>query len=69
MKIEIETKYAIGDQVAAKETVAYVDDVPVTCEIDGILRGILPEGTLVYGGMKSGDVGPRCAPEHCWPAG
>ena len=56
---------AIGDQVAAHETVAYVDDAPVTCLIGGTLRGILPEGILVHEGMKSGDVDPRCQPDHC----
>lgn len=56
---------AIGDQVQANEVVAYVDDEPVTCRISGILRGILPEGTCVHSGMKSGDVDPRCKPEHC----
>ena len=55
----------IGDQVAAHETVACVDDMPVTCEIGGTLRGILPEGILVHEGMKSGDVDPRCQPDHC----
>ncbi len=55
----------IGDQVAAGDTVAYVDDMPVTCRIAGTLRGILPEGTEVHEGMKSGDVDPRCQPDHC----
>ena len=55
----------IGDQVQANEIVAYVDDEPVTCLIGGTLRGILPEGTRVHEGMKSGDVDPRCKPEHC----
>lgn len=55
----------IGDQVQANETVAYVDDTPVTCRIGGTLRGILPEGILVHEGMKSGDVDPRCQPDHC----
>lgn len=57
--------HAIGDQVQANEIVAYVDDEPVTCQISGTLRGILPEGTKVHQGMKSGDVDPRCKPEHC----
>ena len=55
----------IGDQVAADEIVAYVDEEPVHCQIGGTLRGILPEGTHVNQGMKSGDVDPRCRPEHC----
>lgn len=56
---------AIGDQVQANEIVAYVDGEPVCCQIGGILRGLLPEGTQVFAGMKSGDVDPRCKPEHC----
>ena len=57
--------HAIGDLVAADEIVAYVDEEPVRCQIGGTLRGILPEGIHVYAGMKSGDVDPRCKPEHC----
>lgn len=56
---------AIGDQVAAGEIVAYVDETAVTCRIGGTLRGILPEGIRVFEGMKSGDVDPRCKPDHC----
>lgn len=56
---------AIGDQVQADEIVAYVDETPVTCRISGTLRGILPEGIQVHEGMKSGDVDPRCQPDHC----
>lgn len=56
---------AIADTVSAGEIVAYVDEAPVRCRIGGILRGILPEGTEVYAGMKSGDVDPRCRVEHC----
>ena len=33
--------------------------------IGGTLRGILPEKTPVFKGMKSGDVDPRCEPDHC----
>ena len=35
------------------------------CTIDGILRGILPDETPVFKGMKAGDVDPRCEPDHC----
>jgi len=56
---------AIGDHVSAMDVVAYVDEEPVFCEIEGILRGILPEGIRVDAGMKSGDVDPRCKKEHC----
>ena len=33
-----------------------------------VLRGILPEGTEVFAGMKAGDVDPRCALDHCYCA-
>lgn len=57
---------SIGDEVEAGQTVGYVDDEPVKCLIEGVLRGILPENTPVYKGMKSGDVDPRCKKEHCF---
>lgn len=55
----------IGAQVRAGDVAGYVDGEPMTCTIGGILRGILPDNTPVYKGMKSGDVDPRCAPDHC----
>lgn len=56
----------IGDVVDVGQIVAYVDDEPVRCLIGGVLRGILPENTPVFRGMKSGDVDPRCKIEHCY---
>ena len=58
----------IGDQVKKGDIAATVDDVPLLCTIDGVLRGILPEGTPVFAGMKSGDIDPRCKIEHCYCA-
>lgn len=55
----------IGAQVQPGDVAAYVGDQPVVCTIGGVLRGILPDGTPVYKGMKSGDVDPRCQPDHC----
>lgn len=55
----------IGDQVKEGETAATVDGQPMVCTLTGILRGILPEGTPVYKGMKAGDIDPRCKLEHC----
>lgn len=55
----------IGDRVHAGDRVGTVEGLPVVCQIDGILRGILLDGTPVHRGMKSGDVDPRCCPEHC----
>lgn len=56
----------IGDTVEAGEICAYVGDEPMKASIRGILRGLLPDGLTVYAGMKSGDVDPRCAIEHCY---
>ena len=56
----------IGAQVRAGDVAATVAGVPMTCTLDGVLRGILPEGTAVRPGMKAGDIDPRCRPEHCW---
>lgn len=57
---------SIGDVVQKGDIAGYAGDVPMCCEIGGVLRGILPEGTPVYKGMKSGDVDPRCKREHCF---
>ncbi len=56
----------IGDEVDEGQVVAYVGDIPVVSSIHGMLRGILPEGTLAHKGMKVGDVDPRCRFEHCF---
>ena len=45
-----------------------VAGLPMCCMIGGVLRGILPEGTQVHKGMKSGDVDPRGQVENCYTA-
>lgn len=57
---------AIGDLVNAGQVVAFIGDIPVIANIDGILRGLLPAGTPVYKSMKSGDVDPRCHRRLCF---
>ncbi|MBQ9421795.1 MAG: molybdenum hydroxylase [Lachnospiraceae bacterium] len=42
--------------------------LPVICEISGVLRGLLPDGTRVTKDMKSGDVDPRDVMENCYTA-
>ncbi|MDR3312065.1 MAG: EF2563 family selenium-dependent molybdenum hydroxylase system protein [Spirochaetaceae bacterium] len=39
---------------------------PVVAQIDGMVRGILPEGMPVQAGMKCGDVDPRGERAHCF---
>ncbi len=56
----------IGDIVCAGDTVATVNGEPMKTKIDGVLRGILPQGVSVFGGMKSGDVDPRGNVQNCY---
>lgn len=57
----------IGDSVRAGDTVALVNGQPVRAEIDGVLRGLLPEGTEVpTAGFKAGDVDPRAEKQNCF---
>ena len=55
----------IGAEVKAGDIAGTVGGEPMRCTIGGVLRGILPSGTPVHRGMKSGDVDPRCKPEYC----
>lgn len=58
----------IGGQVREGDVAATVDGQPMVCTLTGVLRGILPEGTPVFQGMKAGDIDPRCKLEHCYSA-
>lgn len=58
----------IGTQVRLGDVAATVNGVPMACTLDGVLRGILADGTPVVKGMKSGDIDPRCTVEHCYCA-
>ncbi len=53
------TEHEIGDLVEKDEIVAAVDGMPVRAGVSGKIRGLLPDGTPVPAGMKSGDVDPR----------
>ena len=56
----------IGAQVKQGDVAATVGGIPMVCTLDGVLRGILPDGTPVHRGMKAGDIDPRCKVEHCY---
>ena len=58
----------IGAQVKMGDVAATVDGEPMVCTLDGVLRGILADGTPVYKGMKAGDIDPRCELRHCYCA-
>ena len=56
-------KKSIGDIVKAGDCVAEVSGEPMLAAISGVLRGLLPEGSSVHKGMKSGDI--RGIREYC----
>ena len=58
----------IGELVKAGDVAGTVEGRPMVCQIDGVLRGILADGTPVHKGMKAGDVDPRCEIKHCYCA-
>ncbi len=58
----------IGDAVTEGEILATVEGKPIIATLTGTLRGILPEGTEVFPGMKAGDIDPRCQHSHCFTA-
>lgn len=49
----------IGDIVKSGELLAYVDDFEVRATIDGVLRGIIREGSKLTEGLKLADIDPR----------
>lgn len=56
----------IGDMVKQGEVAGTVNGEPMVCQIDGMLRGILADGTPVHKGMKAGDVDPRGEQSYCY---
>lgn len=58
----------IGAQVKMGDVAAMVGQQPMVCTLDGVLRGILADGTPVHQGMKAGDIDPRCEVSHCYCA-
>jgi xanthine dehydrogenase accessory factor len=56
----------IGDRVQKGELLAMVSGLPIYAGLEGMLRGILPQGIPVTPGMKVGDVDPRCERSHCF---
>ena len=56
----------IGDIVRQGEVVAYIAGEPVKSLIDGVLRGLIADGTEVQKGLKVGDVDPRSIKKHCF---
>lgn len=56
----------IGQKVELGDVVARVNGIPVTAQLTGVVRGMLPAGIPVTEGMKAGDIDPRCEVRHCF---
>lgn len=55
----------IASRVKRGEPVAHIDGIPAEAAIDGVLRGLLPSGSLVNENEKIGDIDPRGCPDYC----
>jgi xanthine dehydrogenase accessory factor len=64
---EIKLIKDIGDSVEKDEVIAHVEGEAVLATLTGILRGIIRDETVVFKGMKIGDVDPRLdQKENCY---
>ena len=61
----VANQVSIGHQVSAGQTVMTVADRPVTAGIDGVMRGLIRDGSRVPRGLKIGDIDPRGDVGYC----
>ena len=61
----VEPVCAIGDIVKAADLVAHVRGVEIRSQLNGIVRGMLRQGTTVDAGVKIGDIDPRADRDLC----
>ncbi|MDZ5034232.1 molybdenum hydroxylase, partial [Clostridium perfringens] len=50
---------SIGDIIKKGEVLATINEKEVLAPIDGLLRGLIKDGTNVHLGLKIGDIDPR----------
>ncbi len=55
----ITLEHNIGDTVKIGDVIACVNGQSINSKIDGIVRGLIREGTYVTRGFKIGDIDPR----------
>lgn len=51
--------HKIGDIVKVGDIIGYVNDKSINTKLDGVIRGLIRDGTYVTKDMKIGDVDPR----------
>tara|TARA_Y100001954_G_scaffold236468_3_gene297237 strand:+ start:6144 stop:6965 length:822 start_codon:yes stop_codon:yes gene_type:complete len=59
------TAFNIGDTIGKGEELGRVDNTPVLAKVDGVIRGLLRNGTPVKNHTKLGDVDPRGTGSYC----
>lgn len=57
---------SIGDIVKKGDLLGRVKNLEIKASIDGVLRGLIQEGTEVKEGLKIADIDPRAKVEHCF---
>ena len=62
----IRTVKEICTRVKSGDVIAYVEDIPVISQLDGVLRGLITDGLWVGKNLKVGDVDHRCKIEYCY---
>ena len=60
-----EAVLSIGAVVKTGDVAGWVNGQPMKCTIDGVLRGLIADGTQVREGLKCGDVDPRGDVTYC----
>ncbi len=58
--------HKIADRIEAGDVIGDVDGIAVAAKIDGVLRGLMREGTVAHKGVKVGDIDPRGCAAHCF---
>lgn len=61
----VNTLARIGDFVKFGDIVGYVGEKPIVAALDGVLRGLIQQGTFVENNFKIGDIDPRNRREYC----
>lgn len=62
---EFKTVLEIGAIVKQGDVTGYVEGKPMLATLDGVLRGLIADGTIVKEGLKCGDVDPRGDVSYC----
>ena len=62
----VTTSFNIGDHVQKGQTVATVDSIPLTAQLDGVIRGLLHNGLEVTANTKVSDIDPRGVQDYCF---